>query len=171
MQLAVQAGRMVVARQGGWATNGSAERMQIDTQESDESMRGADGVEGDVQDALYEAVGAGVPQPPLSVRSGCTVCAPKGAKQQDCDRVGRWSSARQAVQDNSKHQRRREKVTLQPHQITEDRRPSSEDRAPAPAEPPMRDSNPRLRDPKSSDFPFGLLSRCEITTSSVLFGL
>ena len=57
MQLAVQAGRMVVARQGGWATNGSAERMQIDTQESDESMRGADGVEGDVQDALYEAVG------------------------------------------------------------------------------------------------------------------
>ena len=50
-------GKMAVARHGGWATIGAAERMQIETQKLDELMRGADGGTGDVRDALYEAVG------------------------------------------------------------------------------------------------------------------
>ena len=53
----MQAGRMAVARQGGWATTSAAEGMKMVTQELDELMRGADGVKGDVQDAMYEAVG------------------------------------------------------------------------------------------------------------------
>jgi hypothetical protein len=53
----MQAGRMAVAWQGGWATTGAAEGMKVEAQELDELMRGADGVKGDVQDAMYEAVG------------------------------------------------------------------------------------------------------------------
>ena len=45
---------MAVARQGGWTTNGAAEGMEIETQELDESMRGADGVQGGMRDELYE---------------------------------------------------------------------------------------------------------------------
>ena len=50
-------GKMAVARQGGWATHGAAERMKIETKELDESMHGADGVAGDVRGAMCEAVG------------------------------------------------------------------------------------------------------------------
>ena len=46
---------MAVARQGGWATHGAAERMKIETKELDESMYGADGVAGDVRGAMCEA--------------------------------------------------------------------------------------------------------------------
>ena len=48
---------MAVVRQGGWLTNGVVEGMKIETQESHESMRGADGAKGSMRDALYEAVG------------------------------------------------------------------------------------------------------------------
>ena len=50
-------GNMAVAQQGDLATTGAAERMKMETQELDELMRGANGVQGDVRDALYEAVG------------------------------------------------------------------------------------------------------------------
>ena len=50
-------GKMAVARQGGWATHGAAERMKIETKELYESMHGADGVAGDVRGAMCEAVG------------------------------------------------------------------------------------------------------------------
>ena len=95
---------MAVARHGGWATIGAAERMQIETQELDELMRGADGVTGDVRDALYEAVGVRPTQCAQWVH-----CALKGAKTRECDRDGRWSAARSAAQDNSKHRQQREK--------------------------------------------------------------
>ena len=49
---------MAAARQGARAANGAAEVMIVEAQELDESMRGADGVAGDVQGALCEAVGA-----------------------------------------------------------------------------------------------------------------
>ena len=49
---------MAAARQGARAANGAAEGMIVEAQELDESMRGADGVAGDVQGALCEAVGA-----------------------------------------------------------------------------------------------------------------
>ena len=49
---ACKAGRMAVVRQGGWATQGAAEGMQLETLELDESMRGDDGVKGDVRDVL-----------------------------------------------------------------------------------------------------------------------
>jgi hypothetical protein len=54
---ACTSGKMAVARQGDWATTGAAERMKMETKELDDLMRGADGVQGDVRDALYEAVG------------------------------------------------------------------------------------------------------------------
>jgi hypothetical protein len=68
-------GKMAVARQGGWATNGAAEGMKMETQELDELMRGADGVKGDVRDALCEAVGV---RPTLCAQ--WVHCALKGAK-------------------------------------------------------------------------------------------
>ena len=80
----MQAGRMAVARRGGWATQGAAEGMQLETLELDESMRGADGVVGDVQGALCEAVGVRPTQCAQWVH-----CAPNGAKPQECDRDGR----------------------------------------------------------------------------------
>ena len=93
----MQAGRMAVARQGGWATQGAAEGMQLETLELDESMRGDDGVKGDVRDVLHEAVGVRPTQCAQWVH-----CALKGAKTRECDRDGRWSAARSAAQDNSK---------------------------------------------------------------------
>ena len=66
----MQAGRMAVARQGGWATQGAAEGMQLETLELDESMRGDDGVKGDVRGTCCTRLWACVP---LSMRSGCTV--------------------------------------------------------------------------------------------------
>ena len=63
---------MAVARHGGWATIGAAERMKIETQELDELMRGADGVTGDVRDALYEAVGVRPTQRAQWVHCLCT---------------------------------------------------------------------------------------------------
>ena len=90
-------GKMAVARHGGWATIGAAERMQIETLELDESMRGDDGVKGDVRDVLHEAVGVRPTQCAQWVH-----CALKGAKTRECDRDGRWSAARSAAQDNSK---------------------------------------------------------------------
>ena len=78
--------------------------MQIETQKLDELMRGADGVTGDVRDALYEAVGVRPTQCAQWVH-----CALKGAKTRECDRDGRWSAARSAAQDNSKHRQQREK--------------------------------------------------------------
>ena len=67
-------------------------------------MRDADGVTGDVRDALYEAVGVRPTQCAQWVH-----CALKGAKTRECDRDGRWSAARSAAQDNSKHRQQREK--------------------------------------------------------------
>ena len=93
----MQAGRMAVARQGGWATQGAAEGMQLETLELDESMRGDDGVKGDVRDVLHEAVGVRPTQCAQWVH-----CALKGAKTRECDKDGRWSAARLAAQDNSK---------------------------------------------------------------------
>jgi hypothetical protein len=46
--------------------------MKMETQELDELMRGADGVTGDVRDALYEAVGVR-PTQCAQWESGCTV--------------------------------------------------------------------------------------------------
>ena len=129
-------------------------------------MRDADGVTGDVRDALYEAVGVRPTQCAQWVH-----CALKGAKTRECYRDGRWSAARSAAQDNSKTSTTTRKVTPQLHQITEDRGPRTEDRAPAPAEPPMRDSNPRPCDSKSIALPFRLLSRCEINIHSALIAL
>ena len=43
---------MAAARQGARPANGAAEEMIVEAQELDESMRGADGVAGDVQGAL-----------------------------------------------------------------------------------------------------------------------
>ena len=60
-------------------------------------MRDADGVTGDVRDALYEAVGVRPTQCAQWVH-----CALKGAKTRECYRDGRWSAARSAAQDNSK---------------------------------------------------------------------
>ena len=80
---------MAVARQGDWATNGAAEGMQMETQELDGLMRGADGVKGDVRDALYEAVGVRPIQCAQWVH-----CAIKRRQTTECDRDGRWSSAR-----------------------------------------------------------------------------
>ena len=62
----------------------------------DELMRGADGVKGDVRDALYEAVGVRPTQCAQWVH-----CALKGAKTRECDRDGRWSAVRSAAKDNS----------------------------------------------------------------------
>ena len=145
--------------------------MQIETQELDELMRGADGVTGDVRDALYEAVGVRPTQCAQWVH-----CALKGAKTRECYRDGRWSAARSAAQDNSKTSTstRKSDAPTAPNNRgprTEDRGPRTEDRAPAPVEPPMRDSNPRPRDSKSIDLPIGLLSRCEINTLSILIAL
>jgi hypothetical protein len=53
----MQAGRMAVTHQGGWATHGATERMKIETKELDESMHDTYGVKVDVRDALHEAVG------------------------------------------------------------------------------------------------------------------
>ena len=78
----MQAGRMAVARQGGWATQGAAEGMQLETLELDESMRGDDGVKGDVRDVLHEAVG--VRPRSVCVRNQWVVhCALKGAKTRE----------------------------------------------------------------------------------------
>ena len=65
-------GKMAVARQGGWATHGVAERMKIETKELDESMHGADGVAGDVRGAMCEAVGGRVPHSLCAVSALCT---------------------------------------------------------------------------------------------------
>ena len=87
----MQAGRMAVARHGGWPTIGAAERMQIETQELDELMRGADGVTGDVRDALYEAVGVRAPHPVCAVGALCTKGRQnKGVRQ-------RWQMERRQV--------------------------------------------------------------------------
>ena len=86
---------MAAARQGARLANGAAEEMIVEAQELDESMRGADGVAGDVQGALCEAVGVRPTQCAQWVH-----CAPNGAKPQECDRDGRWSFARSAAQDN-----------------------------------------------------------------------
>ena len=48
---------MAVARQGACLANGAAEETKMETPELDKLMRGADGDEGDVRDALCEAVG------------------------------------------------------------------------------------------------------------------
>jgi hypothetical protein len=54
----MQAGRMAVGRHGGWPTISAAEGMEMETQELNESMHGADGVAGDVRGAMCElAVG------------------------------------------------------------------------------------------------------------------
>ena len=85
-------------------------------------MRDADGVTGDVRDALYEAVGVRPTQCAQWVH-----CALKGAKTRECYRDGRWSAARSATQDNSKTSTTTRKVTPQLHQITEDRGPRTEE--------------------------------------------
>ena len=79
---------MAAARQGARPANGAAAEMIVEAQELDESMRGADGVAGDVQGALCEAVGVRPTQCAQWVH-----CAPNGAKPQECDRDGRWSFA------------------------------------------------------------------------------
>ena len=108
----------IMERKGGWpaamggvlkntitvSTQGAAEGMQLETLELDESMRGDDGVKGDVRDVLHEAVGVRPTQCAQWVH-----CALKGAKTRECDRDGRWSAARSAAQDNSKHRQQREK--------------------------------------------------------------
>ena len=167
----MQAGRMAVVRQGGWATQGAAEGMQLETLELDESMRGDDGVKGDVRDVLHEAVGVRPSQCAQWVH-----CALKGAKTRECDRDGRWSAARSAAQDNSKTSTttRKSDAPTAPNNRgprTEDRGPRTEDRAPAPAEPPMRDSNPQSSDSKSIVLSFALLSHCEINMHSALIAL
>ena len=168
----MQAGRMAVARHGGWATDGAAERMSAGTQELDElSCATLTRVAGDVRDALYEVVGVRPTQCAQWVH-----CAPNGAKPQEYDRDGRWSFARSAAQDNSKTSTTTSKsdAPTAPNNRgprTEDRGPRTEDRAPAPAEPPMRDSNPQPSDSKSIVLSVALLSHCEINTLSVLIAL
>ena len=66
---------MAVTRQGGCPANDAAEGMTIKTPELDELMRVADGDEGDVRDALCEAVGVRPTHCAQWVH-----CAPKGAK-------------------------------------------------------------------------------------------
>jgi hypothetical protein len=46
--------------------------MKMETQELDELMRGANGVQGDVRDALYEAVGVRPTQSMCAVSARCT---------------------------------------------------------------------------------------------------
>ena len=105
--------------------------MKIETQELDELMRDADGVTGDVRDALYEAVGVRPTQCAQWVH-----CALKGAKTRECDRDGRWSAARSAAQDNSKTSTttRKSDAPTAPNNRgprTEDRGPRTEDRGPS----------------------------------------
>ena len=63
---------MAAAPQGARPANGAAEEMIVEAQELDESMRGADGVVGDVQGALCEAVGGRAPHSMCAVGALCT---------------------------------------------------------------------------------------------------
>ena len=66
---------MAVALQGACLANGAAEETKMETPELDKLMCGADGDEGDVRDALCEAVGMRPTHCAHWVH-----CAPKGAK-------------------------------------------------------------------------------------------
>ena len=99
---------MAVARHGGWATIGAAERMKIETQELDELMRGADGVTGDVRDALYEAVGVRPTQSMCAVSARCTKWRQTTGMRQGWQVELRWvSGTGQFKNINDDEQKRR----------------------------------------------------------------
>ena len=126
----MQAGRMAVARQGACLANGAAEEMKMETQ--DVLMRGADGDEGDVRQCGTRCATARL-----------WACAPLCLCAQWCTVHLRAPNLRNATEMAGgappgkqhktirKHQQRRAKVTLQTHQITEDRGPRTEDRGPS----------------------------------------
>ena len=156
----MQAGRMAVAQLGACLANGAAEEMKMERHRSWTSCQLIRGADGDV------CAGGAVRGPSLRAcgRAPHTLCAqwvhraPKGAKPEICRRTSqveyRQAKRHRAVRKSTAATTA--KVTLQTHQITEDRGPRTEDRAPAPAEPPTRDSNSRLHDPKSSVLPVRL---------------
>ena len=102
---------MAAARQGARLANGAAEGKIVEAQELDESIRGADGVAGDVQGALCEAVG-GRPTQSCAVGALCTKWRQTTGLRQGWQVELHWvSGTRQFKIINDDEQKRRPNCT------------------------------------------------------------